>query len=153
VNNAGIVVIKPLIKTSEKEWDDIIAINLKGPYLCSKEVLPYMIKQGNGVIVNISSGAGKFGFPNLAAYCSSKFGLVGLTESLAKEVTKHGIKVYVICPGKVSTDMQVQFVGTERYKYEKYFMIKPEKIANKVLELSLPDCRVPSGNSIEIYLP
>ena len=153
VNNAGIVVIKPLIETSEKEWDDVVDINLKGAYLCSKEVLPHMIKQRNGVIVNISSGAGKYGFANLAAYCSSKFGLVGLTESLAKEVTKHGIRVYAICPGKVSTDMQVQFVGTERYKYEKYFMIRPEKIANKALELSFPDCRVPSGRSIEIYIP
>ena len=153
VNNAGIVVIKPLMETTEKEWDDVIDVNLKGAYLCSKEVLPYMIKQEDGVIVNISSGAGKYGFPNLTAYCSSKFALVGLTESLAKEVTKQGIRVYVICPGKVSTDMQVQFVGTERYKYEKYLMIRPEKIANKVLELCLPNCRVPSGNSIEIYLP
>lgn len=152
VNNAGIVVIKPLVETTEKEWDDVININLKGAYLCSKEVLPYMIKQGNGVIVSISSGAGHYTFKNLSAYCASKFGLLALTGSLAKEVNNYGIRIFAICPGRVSTDMQIQFVGRERFKIFKHFMIQPEKIANKVLELCSNSDKFNSGSCFDIYL-
>ena len=72
--------------TTEEEWDNTIDTNLKGVFLFTKEVLPYMIENKSGVIVNVSSGAGKSGFPNLSAYCASKFGIIGFTESIAKEV-------------------------------------------------------------------
>ena len=153
VNNAGILIKKPLVKMTEKEWDTLISINLKGAFLFSKEVLPYMTKQGNGVIVNISSGAGKHGYATLSAYCGSKFGLIGLTESLAQEVKKSHIKVYAVCPGMVATKMQYDIIGAATYKLTKGLMIKPEKIAKKVLELCLSNCKVPTGSSIEIYYP
>jgi 3-oxoacyl-[acyl-carrier protein] reductase len=86
VNNAGIVYVKKLIDTSEEEWCKTININLTGAFLFSKAVLPFMIKNRYGVIINVSSGAGKTGFPDISAYCASKFGMVGLTESLAWEV-------------------------------------------------------------------
>ena len=81
VNNAGIVFIKKLIDTSEEEWDKTIEINLKSAFLCTKAVLPFMIRNRYGVIINVSSGAGKTGFPDISAYCVSKFGMIGLTES------------------------------------------------------------------------
>jgi 3-oxoacyl-[acyl-carrier protein] reductase len=65
---------KPLLETSEEEWDEVIDTNLKGVYLCSRAVLPEMLRRKKGVIVNISSGAGKYGFPLLAAYCASNSG-------------------------------------------------------------------------------
>ena len=75
------------MNTTEEEWDKTIDINLKGIFLFTNEVLPYMIEnKSGGIIVNVSSGAGKSGFPNLSAYCASKFGMIGFTESVAKEV-------------------------------------------------------------------
>jgi 3-oxoacyl-[acyl-carrier protein] reductase len=106
VNNAGIVYVKKLIDTSEEEWAKTININLTGAFLFSKAVLSFMMKNRHGVIINVSSGAGKTVFPDISAYCASKFGMVGLTESLAWEVQKYNIKVMAICPGEVNTKMQ-----------------------------------------------
>jgi 3-oxoacyl-[acyl-carrier protein] reductase len=150
INNAGILIAKPIHKTTEREWDATLDTNLKGSYLCIKEVLPYMIEQGEGVIINISSGAGRHGFANLAAYCASKFGQIGLTESVAAEVERHNIRVYAVLPGAVATRMQEQYVGPA-FKLTKHLMLKPEDVAKKVVELCLPDCDIPTGSSIEIY--
>ena len=109
INNAGIVYVKKLIDTSEEEWSKTININLIGAFLFSKAVLPFMIKNMSGVIVNVSSGAGKTGFPDISAYCASKFGMIGLTESLAWEVGNYNVKVMAICPGEVDTKMQEDF--------------------------------------------
>ena len=105
VNNAGIVYFKSIVDTTEEEWNKTIDTNLKGVFLFTKEVLPYMIENKSGVIVNVSSGAGKSGFPNLSAYCASKFGVIGFTESIAKEVADNNVKVMAICPGGVDTKM------------------------------------------------
>src|SRR5512133_1096142 len=75
INNAGIVFVKKLIDTLEEEWDQTINTNLKGAFLCSKAALPYMIHKKSGVIINVSSGAGKVGFENISSYCASKFGM------------------------------------------------------------------------------
>ncbi|MFL6329709.1 MAG: SDR family oxidoreductase [Nitrososphaeraceae archaeon] len=97
VNNAGVAFNTKLIDTSEEEWDQTINSNLKGAFLFTKAVLPYMISNGSGVILNVNSGAGKAGFSNLSAYCASKFGLVGLAESLALEVSEYqNIRVLTI---------------------------------------------------------
>ncbi|MEM3161245.1 MAG: SDR family oxidoreductase, partial [Nitrososphaera sp.] len=106
VNNAGVAILKQLVDTTEQEWDETMNSNLKSAFLCSKVVLPYMLEQKSGVIVNVSSGAGKSGFENLSAYCASKFGMMGLTESLAWEVASTRIRVMAICPGDVDTAMQ-----------------------------------------------
>ena len=89
VNNAGIAFNRRLIDTSDEEWDHTINSNLKGGFLFAKAVLPYMISKKSGVILNVNSGAGKTGFSNLSAYCASKFGLLGLAESLAVEVNEY----------------------------------------------------------------
>ena len=77
INNAGISYVKKLIDTTEIEWDQTLDINLKGPFLLCKASVPHMMKNNLGVIINVSSGAGKVGFEDISAYCASKFGLMG----------------------------------------------------------------------------
>jgi len=106
VNNAGVAFNKKLIDTSEEEWNQTINTNLKGAFLFAKAVVPYMISNRSGVIINVNSGAGKVGFSNLSAYCASKFGLLGLAESLALEVgTYENIRVMTVFLGQVATKM------------------------------------------------
>ena len=150
VNNAGIVYVKKLIDTSEKEWDETIDINLKGAFLFSKAVLPFMIKNGYGVIINVSSGAGKTGFPDISAYCASKFGMIGLTESLAWEVENYNIKVMAICPGEVDTKMQHD-VDLDYYKKNKDKMLKPNQVAERIIDMIFDyKGKYDNGQSIEV---
>ncbi len=148
VNNAGVVVLKSLAETTEDEWNFVVDTNLKGVYLCSKEVIPYMISQKSGFIINISSGAGKSGFSELSAYCASKFGVIGLTESLADEVSSYGIQVIAICPGAVATEMQKQFMSTQEFEKRRNFMIQPEEVANIVL--AAVNGKYKTGSSINV---
>jgi 3-oxoacyl-[acyl-carrier protein] reductase len=149
INNADIVFIKKLISTSEEEWDRIININLKGAFLFTKAVLPYMISKKSGVIINVSSGAGKAGFENLSAYCASKFGMMGLTASVAWEVANHNIRVMTICPGEVDTKMQ-EDVDSRYYKLNKNKMLKPQIVAEKILQMILDDEVYGNGESVDI---
>ena len=148
VNNAGVAIIKSLVETTDHEYDTIIDTNLSGVFFCCKSVLPHMIKQKSGYIINISSGAGKTGFANLSVYCASKFGVIGITESLAEEVSDYGIKVFSVCPGAVATQMQKEFMSNEEFKRRKNQMIQPEEVAQKVLQLVKDKFR--TGTSIDI---
>jgi len=104
VNNAGIGLIgKPLYEMTPAEWDQQMATNLRGPYLMIRAFAPIMIRAGSGHIVNISSLAGHNPLPNGAAYSASKWGLNGLTYSVAEELRPHGIRVSVVAPGSVNT--------------------------------------------------
>jgi 3-oxoacyl-[acyl-carrier protein] reductase len=110
INNAAVVFNRKLIDTSEEEWDQTINTNLKGIFIFAKAVLPYMISKNSGVIINVNSGAGKIGYNNLSAYCASKFGLLGLSESLALEVNVYeNIRVMTIFLGQVATKMWEDF--------------------------------------------
>ncbi len=106
VNNAGLRTIAylgldscPVLEMEAKHWDRMIAVNLRGPFLLSKAVLPQMIKQGFGSIINISSGAGHRAVPGKSAYSASKHGLEGLTKALAGEVRQFNIRVNALEPG------------------------------------------------------
>jgi len=113
VNNAGVGMRKPFVDTSIEMVEQIIRTNYLGAVYCTHEALPSMIARRIGHIVNISSGAGKIGTLNMAAYCGSKFALNGWSESLYHELKPLGIKVSVICPGPVQTDFNRDFPNTE----------------------------------------
>ncbi len=104
VNNAGIYPFKPFADMKEQEWDKVLEVNLKGVFYCTKAVLPKMIEQKYGKIINIASIAGAvIGFPNLVHYSSSKAAIVGFTRSLALEVAQYGINVNAVAPGPIET--------------------------------------------------
>jgi len=105
VNNAGIGgAAGPLHQLAPGEWDRVLNTNLRGVYYCIRSLAPLMIKARSGHIVNISSLAGKNALPNGAAYAASKWGLNGLTYSVAEELRAHNIRVSVICPGSTNTE-------------------------------------------------
>jgi len=151
INNAGIVKLNLLHKTSEKDWDLIMNVNLKGPYLLCKEVLPIMIKNKGGTIINVSSGLGKKGAPRFSAYCASKFGVIGLTESLSKEVKDKGIKVYSVCPGSVKTPMYFSLVQYRSSRKLKRPLLEPDYVAKKISKLLTKSNKIKSGHSLKVY--
>ncbi|MDO8310289.1 MAG: SDR family NAD(P)-dependent oxidoreductase [Actinomycetota bacterium] len=108
VNNAGVISVAPVVSLAESEWDRIMAVNAKGPFLCSREALPFMVQQGWGRIVNIASDAAKTAEPYIAHYSASKFAVVGLTQSIALEHAADGITANAICPAITDTAMMTQ---------------------------------------------
>ncbi len=102
VNSAGVFEFRPFEEVTEREWDWIIDVNLKGVFLSCQAAMPYLRESGRGRIVNISSDAGKKGFALISTYVASKFGVVGLTQSLAAEYGPFGVTVNAVCPATVS---------------------------------------------------
>ncbi|MDW0202838.1 MAG: SDR family oxidoreductase [Nitrososphaeraceae archaeon] len=149
INNAGISYVKKLIDTTEEEWDNTLDINLKGSYLFAKAIVPHMIKHNYGIIINVSSGAGKIGFEDISAYCASKFGMIGLTESLAREINNYNIRVMTICPGQVATKMQKD-IDSQYYELNKNKMLHPRKVAEKIADMIFSDKEYLNGVSVDL---
>jgi len=105
VNNAGIVSLGGVGQLTVQQWDDVMDVNLRGVFLCCQAEIALMRKAKFGRIVNTASIAGKVGFPELSHYSASKFGVIGFTNAIAKEVAKEGITVNALCPGIVGTGM------------------------------------------------
>ncbi len=133
VNNAGAIVYGPAEHATLEDWDTVIGTNLKGSFLCAREIIPTMARQGGGHIINVASGAGRYGFPNLAIYCASKHGLIGLSESLGRELLSSKIRVSYICPGWVDTAFLAVFPQKMVVQASK---TSPEHVAQEILRLA-----------------
>jgi NAD(P)-dependent dehydrogenase (short-subunit alcohol dehydrogenase family) len=128
--------LKMLVQTPVSEWDEVVDTNLKGVFLSNRAVLQTMIEQRSGHIINISSTSGRQGRAFDSAYCASKFGVIGLSESVAQEVSRYGIKVSTILPDAVDTPLWEQNGPISRPDD----ILPPERIANLVVYmLTLPD--------------
>lgn len=105
VCNAGVVHVSPVDTLSEEAFDLTMAVNVKGVFLCCRAAIPPLMQRPGASIINIASVAGKNGAPGMAHYCASKFAVVGFTNSLAKELARHGVRANAICPGILRTQM------------------------------------------------
>lgn len=131
VNNAGMALNRPFEQTGEDEWDAIMDLNAKVPFLLCQQALPLLRKSECPTIVNLGSVVAHDGYANQAAYAASKHALLGMTQSLAKEVAPEGIRVHMISPGGVFTDM----VRVARPDLTGEDLIQPEEVAEQIAYL------------------
>lgn len=130
INNAGIAAFGGFMDLTPAQWEDIIRVNLLGVYYVTRAVLPDMIARKSGDIINISSTAGQRGAPLTSAYSASKFGLLGLTESLMLEVRKHNIRVSALTPSTIATDMAKELNLTDGNPEK---VLQPEDLAELIV--------------------
>lgn len=116
VNNAGVFLTHDAVSATQEEWDKVMGIDLKGVWLCSKEVIPHMIQNGKGKIVNMASIAGLVGFGGSAFYCAAKGAVVNLTREMALDFAGKNININAIAPGVIETDMTKPFLEDENSK-------------------------------------
>ncbi|MBT2683067.1 3-oxoacyl-[acyl-carrier-protein] reductase [Bacillus sp. ISL-37] len=154
VNNAGITKDNLLMRMKESEWDDVININLKGVFLCTKAVTRQMMKQRSGRIINISSIVGVSGNPGQANYVAAKSGVIGLTKTTAKELSSRGITVNAVAPGFITTDMTDKLnedVKTEMLKQIPLARFgEPKDIARTVIFLASEDSAYMTGQTLHV---
>jgi len=160
VNNAGIYLQADAVETAEEDWDRILAVNLKGVFLCTKYCIPEMIKGGGGSIVNIGSEAGIVGIGDQVAYNVSKSGVISLTKSTAIDFAPHNIRVNCVCPGRTLTPLVEKVIaeaedpeGKRRVLSEDRplkRMGRPEEIAAGVLYLASDESLYATGSILSI---
>lgn len=154
VNNAGITKDNLIMRMKEEEWDDVININLKGVFLCTKAVTRQMMKQRSGRIVNIASIVGVSGNPGQANYVAAKAGVIGLTKTTAKELSSRNITVNAVAPGFITTDMTEKL--TEEVKSEMLKQIplarfgEPKDIAKVAVFLASDDSSYMTGQTLHV---
>jgi NAD(P)-dependent dehydrogenase (short-subunit alcohol dehydrogenase family) len=166
VNNAGIIgPTAPVVSLSRSDWDEVLAVNLTGAMLCCKAVLPDMIARRSGRIINIASIAGKIGYSLRSPYAVSKWGLIGLTLTLAKEVGAYDIQVNAVCPGPVRGERMRGIIATrarelgqtveevERTYTEATLLkrlVEAEDVAALVAFLASPAARNITGQALDV---
>lgn len=129
VNNAGFGIFDDFVNSTNRDFDDMFATNVRAVYILTRDLLPYMIKQKEGTIINIASIAGKNGVPGGAVYSATKHAVMGLSRSILFEVRKHGIRVIAVCPGSVNTEFFRE--SSSDLKHET--MLTPDDIADSIL--------------------
>lgn len=154
VNNAGITRDTLLIRMKDDEWDQVMNVNLKGTFLCTKLVSKRMMKQRSGKIVNITSVVGIIGNAGQANYSASKAGVIGFTKSTAKELSSRGINVNAVAPGFIQTEMTEKLSEEVIDNYAKNIPLgklgKPEDVANVVAFLCSQEASYLTGQVINV---
>jgi 3-oxoacyl-[acyl-carrier protein] reductase len=154
VNNAGITKDGLLLRMKEKDFGDVIDVNLKGTFNCTKQAIRYMMKQRSGKIVNLSSVVGLMGNAGQANYSASKAGVVGFTKSVAREVSKRGINVNAVAPGYINTDMTEELPAKVKEDMLKNIPLdrfgEVEDVANVIMFLVSPLANYVNGQTINI---
>jgi NAD(P)-dependent dehydrogenase (short-subunit alcohol dehydrogenase family) len=166
VNNAGLAVVALTWELPTEAWDNIMAVNLRGAFLCAKYIVPHMIKQKSGRVINIASNVGRQAQPMMTGYATSKAGMISMTVSLAKEVGEYGINVNAVCPGPVEsafwTELKKVFSKTfdlpeaevvNWFTQNKQIIkvpLKPEDIAHAVCWLTSPETKMITGQAISV---
>lgn len=131
VNNAGIGFFGPVEETTLEQWDQLMAVNARGPFLLCREAIPYLRQRDRAFIINMSSVVGLKGYANQAAYGASKHALMGMTKALAREVQSDGIRVHAVCPGATATEL----IGRARPDLDQSVLMQPQEIADIILFL------------------
>jgi 3-oxoacyl-[acyl-carrier protein] reductase len=156
VNNAGILQQKPFNTISDEDWDTMLATNLKSVFLCSQEIMPVMVRQGRGSIINISSSGGQLGGMLAVHYAVSKAGVISLTRSLARVGAPDGIRVNCVTPGLIETEMSQKEIHSEvgQQKISKEIPLRRagqvEEVATAVVFLASEEAAYITGQSINV---
>ncbi len=154
VNNAGITKDGLILRMSESDFDDVIAVNLKGTFNCSKAVGRQMLKKRTGVIINVASVVGLMGNAGQANYAASKAGVIGLTKSLAKEFAARGVRVNAVAPGFIASDMTDQLpeevVDTYKANIPLGSLGEPKDVAELVSFLASEGARYITGQVVSV---
>ena len=165
INCAGVSSMVPFLELNESDWDFNMNVNAKGVFLVTREVVRRMVEVGGGCVVSIASAAAKGGGPYLAHYCASKWAVLGLTQSVARELAKSGVRINAVCPGMVRTPMQDREVIWEgelrgmdpeevRQGYVDYTplgrLCEPEDVADVILFLCSDRAKFMTGQAINV---
>ena len=154
INNAGITADNQMLKMPEEDFDKVIAVNLKGVYNCTQIVAPVMVQNGSGVILNASSVVGLYGNFGQTNYAATKWGVIGMTKTWAKELGKKGIRVVAVAPGFIGTPMVQKMpekvIEMMKAKSPLNRLGTPEDIANAYAFLASDDASFITGTVLSV---
>jgi NAD(P)-dependent dehydrogenase (short-subunit alcohol dehydrogenase family) len=147
VNNVGQGLKRTLVETSDADWQYLVQVNLTSTFLCCRAVVPIMRRQGEGVIINMASKAGRIGEGDFVAYCAVKHGVVGLTRALAESEKPYRIRVNAVCPGPSATEKMIaRYPAADRSQWS-----TPEEVAQAVLYLASPASHAMQGKTLDLF--
>jgi 3-oxoacyl-[acyl-carrier protein] reductase len=154
INNAGITKDGLIMKMKESDWDAVLNVNLKGTFVCTQKAIRYMLRERNGVILNIASVIGQMGNAGQANYAASKGGVISFTKSSAKEFASRNIRVNAIAPGFIETEMTKKLADNVVEEYKKGIPLNklgsPKDVANALLFLASDEAAYITGQTINV---